>query len=454
VANPTMTREDVCRLLGRVAFGATAKDIDEWTGKPYADLVDRLLAVPTAPAGPDEAGRLLGATPGLAVGADFTARLWWMERMRSTPFPLLERMTLFWHGHFATAIKPPPLVPTAAQVVQQVETLRTNATGNFRTIVRLMTIDAAMLMWLNGNENRVPNPNENYARELFELFTLGKRPQVYTEKDIREAARALTGWFVVPGSELAVAFDAGRHDTGNKQVLGRTIVNKGAQEFLDVVDAALAQPVAPLFLAYKLVQEFAYVPRTRNVLTAPDPLVKKVAATLVSSDWDVAKAMRTLMLADEFRLGSALKGQQRVRQPVEQVVAACKALGVYADNGALLEPLTRMGQLLLTPPNVGGWPVGGGWLSPVTQLGRYDLAFLLSDGLSLNPGHLREMALHDYPDPDDLAGWTKLFGLPALSATTANAIRAFLAKRKSDPANERQAGVVALILSSPEWVVM
>ena len=454
-----MTKADVCRLLGRVAFGATAADIDEWTGKPYVDLVDRLLLVPTAPAGADESGRVATARPANGViffeiepGDD--ARLWWMERMRSTPFPLLERMTLFWHGHFATAIRPP--YPSTAQVAHQVQTLRTNALGSFRTIVKLMTIDPAMLYWLNGTDNRVPQPNENYARELFELFTLGKRPQVYTEKDIREAARALTGWTVVPTSELAVVFDPSRHDTKPKKILGQTVNDEGAREFERVVDIALAQPAATRFLAFKMVQEFAYTPTSRNLATRPDPLVSKVAATLKSSDWDMAKAMRTLMLADEFRYGDPLKGRQRVRQPVELTVAACRALGVNADNVSFLEPLSRMGQQLLAPPNVGGWPVGDGWLSPVTTLGRYDLALRVRAAFNLlNPASLSSFATRTAPPaPDDLAGWAKTFGIPALSSATTTSIKDYLAKRKNDPEQDRRDGVIALILSSPEWVVM
>jgi uncharacterized protein (DUF1800 family) len=456
-----MTRGDVCRLLGRVAFGATAADIDEWTGKPYADLVDRLLLIPTAPAGADDAGRVFSATstanPYVYIGGLGTdldgARLWWMERMRTTEFPLLERMTLFWHGHFATAVK--PVAPDTGQVVHQVQTLRTHALGNFRTIVELMTVDPAMLHWLNGHGSSVPQPNENYARELFELFTLGKRPQVYTEKDIREAARALTGWLVV--GPYGVAFKPTAHDAGTKRVLGQTIADGGAQEFRRVVEVALAQPVAARFLAYKLVQEFAYAPAGRDQLKRPDPLVKKVADTLTSSGWDVAKAMRTLLLADEFRLGSPLKRQQRVRQPVELVVHATKALNAPADNRNLLEPLSRMGQLVLSPPNVGGWPVGDGWLSPVATLGRYDLALTLRDGFGsiTNPGSfLTGLELTDPPTPDDLDGWAKVFGIAGLSAATSAAIKGYLSKRKSDQEEVRRAGVVALILSSPEWVVM
>jgi uncharacterized protein (DUF1800 family) len=461
MASPNMTRADVCRLLGRVAFGATAADIDEWTGKPYADLVERLLAAPTG-AYLDEAGRYVTLYDSLNFGGQEPAddaRMWWMERMRSTPFPLVERMTLSWHGHFATAVRWPNY-PNAIQVVQQVQTLRTLALGNFRTMVEAMTIDAAMLFWLNGNENRPPQPNENYARELFELFTLGKRPQVYTEKDIREAARALTGWSVLPGAgaDLVPFFAPGAHDTGTKKILGQTVTDMGAQEFRKVVEIALSQAVAPYFVAFKMVQEFAYAPTGRDQLKNPDPLVKKVATALKQSDWDITKAMRTLMLADEFRLGSPLQGRQRVRQPIELVVAASKALGLPADNFALLEPLRRMGQQLLAPPNVGGWPVGTGWLSPVTALGRYDAALKLTTFFNLfNPlsaAALVRNPLQPNPKPEDVDGWAKVFGLPGLSSATAKAIDDYLDARAKDPEQARRDGVVALILSSPDWVVM
>jgi hypothetical protein len=182
-----------------------------------------------------------------------------------------------------------------------------------------------------------------------------------------------------------------------------------------------------------------------------DPLVTAVAATLRSSDWDVAKAMRTLMMADEFRYGSAPKGRQRVRQPVEVAVAACKALGVRADSPDFLEPLQRMGQVLLAPPNVGGWPAGTGWLSPVTTLGRYDLALAVRRAYTLIPTVGPGTTL---PKVDDLDGWAKTFGLPGFSSATAGAIKGYLASRRKDPEEVRRDGVIALILSSPEWVVM
>jgi uncharacterized protein (DUF1800 family) len=427
-----MTPADVSRLLARTAFGATAADLDQWTGKPYADLVESLFQVTALPPLPDDAT----AAPS-AYGLDSdpnAARCWWLERMRSTPFPLLERMTLLWHGHFATGVRYPP---TLAEVVRQNQTIRAHALGSFRDLVAALTIDPAMLWWLNGVDNAVPHPNENYARELFELFTLGKRPQVYTERDIREAARVLTGWYLDGG--LDAKFAASRHDAKSKRVLGRTIANANETEYLALVDVALAQPVAKTFIAWKLVANLAYVPATN------DPLVTKVAKAL--NGWDIATATKALLLADEFRYADPKKGRQLVRQPVDTMVHAAKALGVrFADN-TLLWPLEQMGQSLFNPVNVGGWPLGRDWVSPVTALARYDAGLALHRLATAQPNK----TVTPLPEPADLAGWAKRLGLAGFGANTKAAVTSYL--RRSG-GNDAQAGVLTLLLSSPEWVVV
>ncbi len=445
---PNMTAADVVRLLGRAAFGATAADLDEWTGKPYADLVEKLLDVPLALQGKwlDEPQRELIQDSGLGYlgQPDVEARAWWLERMRTTPWPLLERLTLFWHGHFATATRF-DTGPYLGNVMVQNQLLRRNALGNFRTMVEEITVDAAMLMWLNGNINRIPQPNENYAREFFELFTLGKRPQVYTEKDIREAARAFTGW-IVEYTDGTASFDAGGHDKGRKNILGTRVEDLGDQEYKKVVEIALKEPVAPRFVAEKLVTNFAYLVTERNLLASRDRLVTAVAGTLRSSNWDIRAAVRTLLLSEDFRAAPARKSRQIVRQPVELVVSACRALNVPAGESSFDEVLARMGQIVFQPPNVGGWPRSVRWISPVSTLGRYDFGLALWKAYpATNPA---------LPQPDDLAGWAKRLGLAGLSANTTRQIKAYLSGRKSAGAAEKQQGVLALLICSPDWVVM
>jgi len=458
MGNPTASADDVTRLLGRVAFGATEADLDAWTGKPYAALVEHLLDVPAiatrAPA-VDEARRL-----SLAVDADGRfvriddgtdgldgARGWWLERMRTTPYPLEERMTLLWHGHFATGPGTP--YPNQSMLMAQNQTIRSHALGSFSSLVTAMTIDPAMLYWLNGAENAPPEPNENYAREFFELFTLGKSPQVYSETDIREAARAFTGWTVDflgrPSFKLA------RHDRGRKLVLRRDISDLGEKEHLAVAEVALAHPVAARFIAWKLVAGLAYEPVPANLLARPDPLVRAVADTLRASSWDIRAALRRLLLDDRFRAASPARGQQLVRQPVDVVVSAAKALGVSADGSEQLHLLAEMGQRLFAPPNVGGWPVEREWFSPSTMIARYDF------GLALHRQHIlgsAELALDPLPPPDDVPAFARRLGLARVSPTTVAAVRRYLDRRKDAGVDERESYVLALLLASPDWMVM
>ena len=439
------TRFDVSRLLARVAFGATQAQLDEWTGRPYEELVEFLLAVPPPNERIDfpDVGRLVNDTFDTTFTTIEGAQRWWLDRMRTTQYPLEERMTLFLHDHFATGFSGD--LPNASMLLAQNDLLRRHSLGSFKTLCEAITIDPAMLYWLDGNVNTAMNPNENYARELFELFTLGVSPKIYTEDDVREAARVLTGWYV--NFDNQPAFDPAGHDTGAKQVLGHVIYDQGDKEYLSLVDLALAQDVASLFIAYKLVVSFAYVPSTTN-LTRPDPLVAKVAAALRSSRWDLRVAMRVLMLADEFRYADVRTGRQVVRQPIELVVHGAKALEIGLDNAMVLNLLGRMGQKPFQPPNVGGWPKGKAWLSVATAVARYDwgvVAHEIWQG-DLNP-------FRALPASNDLDGWAARFGLSELTPNTRDALVGYLAARAGADEIELQGGIAILLASSPDWGV-
>lgn len=441
------TRDEVARLLGRAAFGATAADLNAWVGKPYTALVDHLLDVPPLESRPsadearrasiEQSGKYETDRTGGFVGL---AQQWWLERMRNTAYPLEERMTLFWHGHFATSVRDP--FPDVAMVMGQNQSMRRNALGNFRELVYAMTLDSAMLEWLDGARNAIPLPNENYARELLELFTLGKYPQVYTEGDVREAARVLTGWTNDTFFRKA-SFNAAMHDKGTKRVLGRTITNQGDAEFRTLIDTALGQPISPLFIAYKLVANFAYAPPLMNLLTQADSLVARVAQTLRSTNWNIRAAVRTLLLSDEFRIGDPSQRHQLVRQPAEVALGAAKALNFSLDDDTVRQRVWAMGQPLFVPPNVGGWPVGTGWLSPATVLARYDFAVLA-----------QTKATVPLPASSDYDGWARLFGMAPLTRQTTDAISGYIASQPKAPEAARQAAMVILVLSSPEWTVM
>ena len=443
MSSDAATREEIARLFGRAAFGATPADLDAWTGKPYADAVNHLVDFPASgsrlPATDD--ARREAQQEGGRQGTDLTgSRSWWLERMRTTQYPLEERMTLLWHGHFATSLRDP--YPDVALLMVQNETMRRNALGNFRDLVVAMTLDPAMLEWLDGSRNTIPVPNENYGRELMELFTLGKYPQVYSESDVRDAARALTGWTLNPFTR-EVKFQPTLHDVGLKTVLGTRIADQGAAEYTALIDVVLAQPVAPLFVAYKLVANLAYGVTATNLLTQADPLVARVAGVLRSSGWNIREAVRTLLLSDEFRTGDGAARRQLVRSPTEIVVAAGKVLNVSLEDASVLSAMHAMGQPLFAPPNVGGWPVGTAWLSPSTELGRYALA-----------AALQLKAPNTLPASGDLDGWAHFMGLGALSPPTVSALQRFLADQHAVAEKDRQAGVLILLLTSPDWMVI
>lgn len=446
MAEPNATRADIARLFGRAAFGATVAELDQWTGKPYADAVESLLTPPES--SPVDELAAEGYRNAFQASLDVNScQQWWLERMRSALWPLRERMTLLWHNHFATAVTGENR-PSAYMLMQQTHTLRLHALGNFRDMVAAMNVDEAMLHWLNGAQSAPPKPNENYAREFFELFTLGKSPQVYTEGDIREAARAFTGW---NPSGTTGSFDPNRHDHDSKRVLGVVVPDLAEREHLELVRIALAQPVAYRFVAWKLVVGLAYLPPPTDLLATPDPLVRKVADTLQATGWDITAAVRTLLLSDEFRRGEPHLHRQHVRQPVQQVVHACRAFGISADLAATRQLCMRMGQELFRPPNVGGWPVGTSWLSPATMTAHYDLAFHV---LKQWTETVIPRAAVAPASPADIDGWAAMLGLPGVSALTRSTIEKCIASQPDTADAQVRQSVVALLLASPEWMVL
>jgi hypothetical protein len=221
------------------------------------------------------------------------------------------------------------------------------------------------------------------------------------------------------------------------------------------------------------VKNFAYLPPTGDLFQDPDPLVDKVAATLTSSSWNLKEAMRSLLLADEFRYAEPAAGKQIVRQPVDLVVSALKQIGVSAkpvnvrvpffgfddQTPTVVEILRRMGQVPFDPPNVGGWPASKEWLSPVTTLARYDWGVTVYNlfarlWLIFTQASNPIPALNPLPASGNLDAWAKRFGLADLSSNTRTLIQEYLQARSSAQEAEKQAGVLILLASSPEWMVM
>jgi uncharacterized protein (DUF1800 family) len=288
---------------------------------------------------------------------------WWLERMVRTQAPLQEKMTLFWHGHFTSALVKGI---SAREMIDQNWLYRSNALGNVRELAVAITEDPAMLKFLDNARSVKEHPNENFARELMELFTLGIGN--YTESDVREAARALTGNTVRGAAQGGgYTFAVRRHDFGTKTVLGAT----GQFDGKDVVEIIFRQPAASRFIAAKLLDFFVY--------NEPEPeLVEGVAELLRRYDFQTAPVMSQLLRSNVFFSDRAYRAL--VKSPVEFVVGAHQLYGIDQVNDEALAALNRMGQVLFEPPSVKGWDGGAAWLNSQTVLARENYANYLVAG--------------------------------------------------------------------------
>ncbi len=286
---------------------------------------------------------------------------WWLYRMFYTPHPLLERCTLFWHDHFATSVAK---VSKSAYMFQQNQLLRQHALGKFGPLLSGISHDPAMLIWLDSNSNIKGRANENYAREIMELFSLGVGN--YTETDIREAARAFTGWGTAGGEFI---FNKALHDDGPKTVLGES----GKLGGDDIVRIILKQPATARFLVRKLYQEFV-----SEAASPPDALIEPLADEFRKSDYDVRVVLRTMLRSRLFNSNQAYR--QRIKSPVEYVLGLTRGFSARVSPERLAAAMDGLGQTLFAPPNVKGWDGGPAWLNSATLVARHNLAAKLLGG--------------------------------------------------------------------------
>ncbi len=331
-------------------------------------------------------------------------RCWWLNEMIHTASPFREVMTLFWHGHFTTETR---RMFVAQPLYTQNAILRAHGLGNFRTLLEAVTLDAAMMMYLNMEDSDAAKPNENFARELLELFTLGIGN--YGEKDIKEIARALTGWTLdaPPGTpKRPVVADAGRsfsrdglvatfvkdkHDGGVKTILGKT----GRFGLKEVLDLVAAHPATGKFVSGKLIASFGVVD-PRNALR------DRMAAAFTKTEGDLAATVAVLLNSPEFF--SADSRGTLIKSPVHLLVGSCRLLNLEVTPTPMLAQVTAaMGQELFNPPNVKGWPGGRDWISAGTLAVRYHLPEALFDGKE--PAGFEPIATLDrnFPLPADPA---------------------------------------------------
>jgi uncharacterized protein (DUF1800 family) len=279
---------------------------------------------------------------------------WWAERMLTTPRPLEEKMTLLWHGHFATEeLK----VDDYRLMLRQNETLRELATGNVRDLLIAMSRDPAMLLYLDNRLNVRAEPNENYAREILELFSLGIGN--YTEQDIKEAARALTGW---RNQGLRFIDDEEQHDPGEKTIFGKT----GRWDGEDLVDLILEEEACAEFLAGKI-----YRFLVREDLSPTHRA--ELAAVLRESDYEIAPLLEHILMSRDFYSEASVATQ--IKSPVQFLVSTYRKLGLKRLPGVpnFTQATALLGQSLGNPPNVKGWDGGRTWLNPSTLLARNNI---------------------------------------------------------------------------------
>jgi uncharacterized protein (DUF1800 family) len=386
-------------LLRRAGFGGNAQDVTRLTALGPARAVDALLHPPAAdvpfadyPAMDVLYAQLRGKT---RSGTE----LWWLDRMLRTEHPLTEKMTLFWHGHFATSIAKVP----APLMARQIDLFRTQGLGNFRTLLAAVSVDPAMSVWLDNRANSKAHPNENYAREVMELFALGLG--AYTETDVKEAARALTGWPYDPKT-MTVRFNPRQHDDEPKTFLGRT----GNFGLIDVVDIIVAQPVHQRFIARKLLEFFVY--------SDPEPeLTEAVAQTYALAGYDIAKTVGTMLRSQVFYSTRAYRALPK--SPIEFTIGLLRFTGASTVPPGLPDALRRMGQEPLAPPSVKGWDGGPAWINTNTLLARFNFvnALMATRHSAGSTGAAPMLAASTAsPAPATLAGETDLVAPDAIVA--------------------------------------
>ena len=446
---PAEERRRLARLFARAGFGAGVDEIDRAAAKGYAAVVDELLAFPPAATRTDEATVLTleaGAPAGESDGFSMvTYQRWWLDRMSATRFPLEEKLTLYWHSHFATGFSK---VRRPKAMVAQNRLLRDHAGGNFRALCNAITADAAMLIWLDGNTNQKIQPNENYGREFMELFTLGR--DRYTQDDVREAARAFTG-YTTDGQGKAL-YHKELHDDGEKTIFGQTGLWAPADVTTIVLDRHPDGPVAARYVAARLAG-FLYKPD-------PEPaVVDAMAAAFLASGYDIKAMVRALLLRPEFSDSPGLS----IKAPAEYVAGTMRLLQLTGSPTPTTKPnrnhfdeivsaCNAMSQELFEPPDVSGWKGGTRWANTAATLARYNFAARI--GKLVTDNAVRTVLDSAGGEPRDTAPlWMHRLGLLSLLPSTRASLDRYLdagEAARTDP-GVRTRGVLTLLLASPDF---
>ena len=420
-------------LLRRVGFGAAPGDVERYASLGYATALNELINYDSIHDGVDdhigEPGYALFTVTGRPAPETNIAhaRQRWLFRMVHSERPLQEKMTLFWHNHFATAYSKVSGEIGAAEAARamvakpeehpaglegQLELMRRMATGNFRDLAIAMSKDPAMIVWLDGRTNVRAKPQENFARELMELFTMGVGN--YTEEDVYAGARVFTGWNLTGRQAAATTpyynffYNANQHDTtakaftfpiylnGERTIPARSAA-AGLQDGIDLIDACVRHPATGPRLARKLYAYFV------NEVDPPDEtLIANMASDFRSSGFEIKPMLIRLFVSQQFTDPSNFF--KRYSWPAEFVVRAIKEMGWsgFSVNDAL-NPMTAMGQQLFEPPDVAGWDLGERWFTSGAMLARMNFAAQLATNQKFE---LRNKARGQVKSPENLVSWS------------------------------------------------
>ncbi|MBL8766664.1 MAG: DUF1800 domain-containing protein [Planctomycetes bacterium] len=411
-------------LLRRAGFGHRRDEIRLAVEHGLAATVDRLTTLDPPCATVREFDDVLDT---IAAGETDAVVAWWVARMLRTEQPLREKLALFWHGHFATS---DAKVQNARLMATQLRTFLDLGSGSFEPLLAAITRDAAMLTWLDGEANRKGHPNENYAREVFELFTLGIGH--YDEHDVREAARALTGFRRAGGrTEFVLAM----HDDGEKTVLGR----RGSLRADDVVTLCARHRATARRLATRLLQAFAHP-------APPSDVVDAATDVFAAADLDSLALLRVVFRSEWFHSNAVVHA--RIASPAEFVVGHVRSLHARADAAACVAAMRDMGQWLLRPPTVKGWDGEAAWLNAATFVARADLALRIARGAD---GELVRGGL-EVLDQLQGDGETAIATIASwlLGTSLPNPVIHEIAKTVAARGGDARAGAVGAILALPE----
>ena len=380
---------------------------------------------------------------------------WWLTRLIETPRPLEEKMTLFWHGHFATSYR---TIEDSYHMFAQNQLFRAHAVGNYGALLHQIIRDPAMIAYLDNNDSRKGRPNENLARELMELFSLGVGN--YTENDIKEGARALTGYTFV---DDRFVFEQRNHDAGAKQILGR----RGNMDGDDFVLAILDQQACYQHITSKLYRFFAAdLPGGGGADPDTASIVRELANLLRRAKYDVAPVLKRLFLSEHFYSDAVVN--QRIKSPAELVVGAVRSMHTPArDLNVLLDAMSLMGQNLFFPPSVAGWDGERSWINTSTMFVRQNImAYLLTgktprgydalaDEQRYDPAPVLSQLADADPaaakDPARVIDYLLRFTLGQAPTHARDTLHQFVQSNSGDVTDDMVTGLLLIITAMPEY---